>query len=102
MTEKAKNRMKTAGLIAGAAAGGAVNVYVSAALTALCPPVGIVATVGKWILGTVIATKCADEAYDTINKSIAVAEATEPMVNELKEAISAAKETSEDSEDEIA
>lgn len=88
MKEITKEKIKLGGMLVGSAAGYCVSAYVNGLLTALCPPIGVAATIGKFTLSWVISTKC----------SLAVSEAVDGVVDgvdDLKKIVDDCKKITE-------
>ena len=95
MKEKTKERLKTVSLIAGSFVGSCASSYACAVLTTICPPVGIPATIGKFVIGSMVAEKAAEHAWGMADAVIEGADATQTLIEDFK----AAKENEETSEE---
>lgn len=84
MTEKTKKRIKNAGLIVGAIGGSCASTYLCACLAAVCQPIGISATIGKFCIGTLIAEKVGQRVYSTTETIIEATEATQEAMKNVK------------------
>ena len=93
MTKKTKDKLKTGGLILGSIGGSCACTYACSVLTAICPPVGIAAHVGKFVIGSLIAEKAAAHVYNVIDSTVTVVEEVKPKFDEALEGIRNETET---------
>lgn len=96
MKESTKEKLKTASLFVGGFLGSCASTYACSLMAAVCPPVGIPATIGKFVISSMIAEKASEHAWGIAN---AVVESTDTISEGLKKAkakIEESKETSEE------
>lgn len=86
MKEKTKERLKTVSLIAGGFVGSCASTYACAVLTTICPPVGIPATIGKFVIGSMVAEKAAERAWGVADAVIEGTDAVQTLIEDLKSA----------------
>ena len=86
MKEKTKERLKTVSLIAGSFVGSCASTYACAVLTTICPPVGIPATIGKFVIGSMVAEKAAEHAWGVANAVIEGTDAAQTLIEDFKSA----------------
>jgi len=98
MKDTTKNKIKNAGLIGGSIAGACASTYACACLTAVCPPVGIAAFIGKYAIGSLIAERVASHVYDVTGQIVDSAELVQKEVEDVKEQIKNMKESSQEEE----
>lgn len=96
MKESTKEKLKTVGMLAGAIGGSCASSYLCACLTAVCPPVGIPAIIGKFVISSIVAEKSAEHCIDMCGKLIDGAEAVSSLYEDYKQAESEVEETSEE------
>ena len=86
MKEKTKERLKNVSLIAGSFVGSCASSYACAVLTTICPPVGIPATIGKFVIGSMVAEKAAEHAWNFTNAVIEGTDAAQTLIEDYKAA----------------
>lgn len=84
MKEKTKERLKTVSLIAGSFVGSCASSYACAVLATICPPVGIPATIGKFVIGSMVAEKAAEHAWGITNAVIEGTDAAQTLIEDYK------------------
>jgi len=99
MKESTKSKLKTAGLIIGAYGGSCAANYACACLAAVCPPVGIPAIIGKFVISSLIAEKAGEHVWRVADVLVESADLTAQTMEEIKKK-KAESEVEEITEDE--
>lgn len=91
MKESTKEKLKTVSLFAGGFLGSCASTYACSLMTAICPPVGIPATIGKFVISSMIAEKASERAWGimdaVVKSSDAISEAYEEAKTKIEEGI---------------
>lgn len=92
MKESTKEKLKTASLIVGGFLGSCASTYACSLMTAICPPVGIPASIGKFVISGMIAEKASEHAWGIANAVVEGASQIDEGLKEVKSKIEESKE----------
>ncbi len=85
INEKTKKKIKGITNICGSLGGSFAASYFTSVLTAICPPIGIPAKIGEFLIGIAVSEKCASSVMAMTDSIIDTIETLESSIDKNKE-----------------